>query len=381
MSKLKIGFVLDDTLDTPDGVQQYVLTLGAWLASQGHTVHYLVGQTARKDIPNVHSMSRNIKVQFNGNRMSTPLPASKKAVRLLLQAERFDVLHIQIPYSPFMAARVLDQAPKETATFGTFHVAPHSTLARAANRVLGKVLKKSLRRFDNFFAVSEAAADLARSAYGVETTILPNVIESSHFKAARPYTTAASTTLSLMFLGRLVPRKGCQILLEALNILKADGSLSGIQTYVCGKGPLDAKLQDYTQRHGLADNVEFVGYVTEDEKARYLKTAHIAVFPSTGGESFGIVLIEAMAAEHPVVIGADNEGYATVLRPHPTSLFPANNAQALADTLRQLIASPDKRRQTVAWQKEYVKQFDVNIVGRRLTARYEEVLRRHKSVR
>src|SRR4051812_47082988 len=91
----KIGFVLDDGLDKPDGVQQYILTLGAWLSEQGHEVHYLVGQTNRTDIKNVHSLSKNIRVQFNGNRMSIPLPTSSRKLRSFLRAEHFDILHIQ----------------------------------------------------------------------------------------------------------------------------------------------------------------------------------------------------------------------------------------------------------------------------------------------
>src|SRR5579875_4032120 len=100
---MKIGMVLDDTLDTPDGVQQYVLQVGRWLSAQGHDVHYLVGATTRTDIPNIHSLSRNKQVRFNGNRMSMPLPASRKKLKQFLRTEQFDVLHVQVPYSPFMA--------------------------------------------------------------------------------------------------------------------------------------------------------------------------------------------------------------------------------------------------------------------------------------
>ena len=116
LGAMKIGLVLDDTLDTPDGVQQYVLQVGAWLTDQGHEVHYLVGQTARTDIPNLHSLSRNLKVRFNGNRMSMPLPASRRKLRAFLQEMQFDVLHVQVPYSPFMAGRLLSVAPASTRT-------------------------------------------------------------------------------------------------------------------------------------------------------------------------------------------------------------------------------------------------------------------------
>jgi phosphatidylinositol alpha-mannosyltransferase len=381
MGNLKIGFVLDDTLDTPDGVQQYVLTLGAWLSGNGHQVHYLVGQTQRTDIPNIHSLSKNVKVQFNGNRMSTPRPSSSKVIRQLLAREKFDVLHVQMPYSPFLAARILSQAPPQTALFGTFHIAPHSASVRVGNFLLGKMLSRSLRKFDTIFAVSQAAADFALSAYRVNTSILPNVVKVAHFKNAQPVTAPPDTDRIIMFLGRLVPRKGCQILLQALQILQSEGKLEGVHTYICGKGPLMEKLQEYTVQSDLTGYVEFTGYVNDAKKAQFLKSADIAVFPSTGGESFGIVLIEAMAADYPVVIGADNEGYATVLKPYPDALFRAGDSRALARKLDQLIHDEAARQQAILWQKMYIQQFDVDVVGRRLVGRYYEVLRKKKTVR
>jgi phosphatidylinositol alpha-mannosyltransferase len=378
MGKLKVGFVLDDTLDTPDGVQQYILTLGGWLAAEGHEVHYLVGSTKRTDIPNVHALSRNMKVQFNGNRMSTPLPAGRRAIRELLQREKFDVLHVQIPYSPFMAQRVIHAAPSSTAIIGTFHIAPNSRSVDLANKLLSRLVRRSLKRFDAILSVSQAAADFARQTYGIESTVMPNVVRAAQFKQAEAFPADGSRP-TIVFLGRLVPRKGCQILLEALTLLEADTGLPKPRVIVCGRGPLEADLKAYTAANKLTDRVEFAGFVDDGVKARYLKTADIAVFPSTGGESFGIVLIEAMAAEHPVVLGADNAGYTTVLGPHPDSLFPVFNAPALAGKLRTFLADSTLRQETLGWQKVYVRQFDVAVVGRRIVARYDEVLRRKQA--
>src|SRR4051812_41321546 len=105
-SSLKIGFVLDDSLDKPDGVQQYVLSMGEWLRSQGHDIHYLVSTTTRSDLSNVHNLGRFVTVRFNGNAMGTPLPASGRKIKRLLRDEQFDVLHVQLPYSPFLAHKV-----------------------------------------------------------------------------------------------------------------------------------------------------------------------------------------------------------------------------------------------------------------------------------
>lgn len=380
MSSLKIGFVLDDTLDTPDGVQQYILTLGTWLSAQGHEVHYLVGQTERTDIPHVHSLGKNVRVKFNGNRMSTPLPASKRAIRRVLAQEKFDVLHVQIPYSPFLAQRVILAAPASTVVVGTFHIAPQSGAVSLANRLLGYMLRPSLKRFDAIFSVSQAAADFAGSAFGIKTTVLPNVVNAGMFAKAAPMPLAAEVP-TIMFLGRLVPRKGCQVLLRALTILRSKNPEFKFQAIICGKGPLRESLEAYTAGHRLNDSVRFSGFIDDATKARYLKSADIAVFPSTGGESFGIVLLEAMAAGHPVVLGADNPGYATVLRPSPNSLFPVNDPAALADKLAGLLRNQTTADSIRNWQQQYVLQFDVAVVGRRLLARYRELLRQKHIMR
>jgi phosphatidylinositol alpha-mannosyltransferase len=170
---MTIGFVLDDSLDKNDGVQQYVLALGNWMTSQGHDVHYLMGHTKRTDIPNVYSLSRNMKVRFNGNRMSMPLPGRKKSIRRVLQDIPFDILHIQMPYSPFLAARIIKYASPHTAIIGTFHIAPYSSAVSVANKSLSVVLKRSLKRFNDIVSVSQAAADFAKATYGIESEILP----------------------------------------------------------------------------------------------------------------------------------------------------------------------------------------------------------------
>lgn len=374
MGKLKIAFVLDDTLDTPDGVQQYILTLGKWLTGQGHDVHYLVGATSRTDIPNIHSMSRNVHVKFNGNGMSTPLPASKKKIAALLEREKFDVLHVQIPYSPFMAGRVILAAPKATAVIGTFHIAPNSGFVKHANSLLGFIVKRSLKRFHTILGVSRAAADFAKATHGLETAILPNVVNVSHFTSAKPYEFADSRP-AIVFLGRLVPRKGCQVLLEAVSNLRADTMVPEFRVVVCGKGPLRDSLEQYVQTHGLEGIVTFAGFVDDDVKATYLRAADIAVFPSTGGESFGIVLTEAMAADHPVVLGANNDGYRTVLETYPDLLFPVLDPVSLANKLRVFLTDESARTQALKWQRSTIHQYDVAVVGPRLVARYEEALR------
>lgn len=377
---LKVGFVLDDSLDTPDGVQQYILTLGTWLSKQGHEVHYLVGETSRRDIPNIHSLSRNVKVKFNGNRMSTPLPVSRPKLRRFLAREQFDVLHIQMPYSPFMAQQVVLAAPKQTVVVGTFHIMPHSRTEFTANRLLGIMLKRSLKRFDACFAVSEAAREFMQDTFKVSASVLPNVVDRIRFSKAEVRPEYDDKKLTIMFLGRLVPRKGCATLLEAVRILKQKSNVPPFRVVICGKGPLDAELKQFVADELLDELVSFTGFVSEEDKPSYVASADVMTFPSLGGESFGIVLIEAMAAERPVVLAADNLGYHSVLGPNSDLLFPPGDPYELAKKLAEFLRDTEARDKALQWQKRYVRQFDVAVVGDQLVETYQRLLQEKQKV-
>ncbi|MGF7229051.1 MAG: glycosyltransferase family 4 protein [Candidatus Saccharibacteria bacterium] len=375
---LKIGFVLDDSLDTPDGVQQYILTLGAWLRDQGHDVHYLVGQTHRTDIPSVHSLGKNIKVRFNHNRMSIPLPVSRTKITTLLKREDFDILHVQAPYSPFLAGRIIKAAPDNTAVVGTFHIAPHSLMVHHANRGLRLLTRRSLGRFDEIMSVSPVAQKFAAQTFGITSQVVPNTVHLA------PYLSAAAfpqykNELTIMFLGRLVQRKGCQYLLEAVAHMRRHEKVDRpYKVLICGRGPLEPQLRAYAKTHHLDDIVEFVGFVEEADKPRYMASADIAIFPSTGGESFGIVLVEAMAASRGAVLAGDNPGYASVLANHPEALFNPTNTATLAHELAVLLQDPAARRKAHDWQLSEVQQYDTTEVGAKVVEVYHAALHKRR---
>ena len=378
MQQLKVGLVFDDSLDKPDGVQQFVLMLGEWLAHEGHDVHYLVGQTVRTDLPQLHSLSKNVKVRFNQNRMAIPLPAAKGPIRALLAREQFDVLHVQVPYSPALAARIIAAAGTQTAVVGTFHIAPHSRLVSIANHLLGTVLKRTLRRFDAMTATSAPAQDFARKTFRIPSQIVPLPVRLDQFYEAEPLPSLVTGT-NIVFLGRLVERKGCQYLLRAIALLKKRQQLpADTHVYICGKGPLESQLKQYAHAQQLDGVVTFVGFISEADKPRYLAGADIAVYPSTGGESFGIVLLEAMAAGRGAVLGGNNPGYASVLAPHPESLFDPHNTASLATRLHTLLTNDARRAVYRAWQRDYVQQFDVPEVGKQFVNIYEQALHKRR---
>lgn len=365
---MKIGLVLDDTLDTSDGVQQYVLLVGDWLSQQGHNVHYLVGHTVRKDIANVHSLARNIRVRFNKNRLSVPLPASGKAIQSLLKKEQFDILHVQMPFSPFLAGKVIRYAPTDTAIVGTFHVAPHGKNVIAGTKALGVVQQKSLQRIDKVISVSEVAQQFALTTQNIQSVVIPNAINLKLWEpAAQP-----KQKYDITFVGRLVTRKGCIYLLRALKRLSELRDISGLKVVIVGDGPERSTLEEYAQDNGLSEICHFEGYVSEDEKRSILQSSKLAVFPATGGESFGIVLLEAMAAGATVLAG-NNPGYTTVLGSLPSSLFVPKDDEKLANNLQDMLAEARLLKKTYIAQQELVKQYDIEIVGNAILKIYKQV--------
>ncbi|HSX32532.1 MAG TPA: glycosyltransferase family 4 protein [Candidatus Saccharimonadales bacterium] len=375
----RVGFVFDDSLDKPDGVQQFVLIMGQWLASQGHEVHYLTGETKRTDLPNMHSLSKNVSVRFNHNRMAIPLPANRRRLKKLLRDMQFDVLHVQMPYSPFLAGRIISAADPGTAVVGTFHIAPHSELVTAANKLLGIWSKRTLKRFDAITATSAPAAAFAKQTFGIDCQVVPLPIRLDGFRNATPFDRYKEGK-RVMFLGRLVERKGCQYLLQATNLIFKEGDWpKDTKLIICGSGPLEAKLKQYVRATKMDSIVEFAGQITEEDKPHYLASADVVVYPSTGGESFGVVLLEAMAACNGIVLAGNNPGYASVLADRPQQLFDPRNPADLAKRLLGALDFDDMRTKARDWQRTYVETFDVPQVGKRFYEVYNKALNERNS--
>jgi phosphatidylinositol alpha-mannosyltransferase len=374
---LKIGFVFDDSLDSYDGVAQYVKSLGAWLGSEGHEVRYLVGETKMLEWAGgkVYSLSKNKKVSFNGNQARIPLPANKRRIKKVLDNEQFDILHVQVPYSPFMAQKVISTAGPKVAIVGTFHVAPGDRLTNLGGHILRMMYLRSLKRFDKMLSVSSAAEAYAKSAFHLKSEILPNVVDVNRFANFQ----TKKKSRDILFFGRLVQRKGAKELIEAFNILAQHNKK--VRLTISGTGPMKNELEDLVKKLNLQARVEFLGFIEEEDKPALLASAEIVCFPSTGGESFGIVLIEAIAAGAGVVIGGDNPGYSGVLGSRPKLLFNPKNALAFAGKLAELLEDKHLRQDLHEWQQEEVKRYDVAAIGHKLEKIYQSayVAKHHNS--
>jgi len=375
---VKIALVIDDALARPDGVQEFVRTIGRAMGERGHEVHVLCSGEAGEPpdgIAAVHSLTSNVGVTFNGNGMRTPRPASHRRLREHLAAERYDVLHIQTPHSPFFAARVVREARRvqrdAVRIVATFHILPDGAVSEWGTRALGLTLRRNLRLFDAFAAVSPPAAAFAKRAFGIDPDVIPipvQVDEVAAHASANPWPADARDRVVIAFLGRLVERKGVGELLEAVAALP-HGVRERAVVRIGGKGPLQGRIERLVSERGLGDTVSLEGFVSDEDKPGFMAAADLAVFPATGGESFGIVLTEAMAAGAGAVLGGDNPGYAWTLD-NPAAVIDPRDIAAFAARLATLIADPGARAAIHAQQAARVRDFDVSAVAERVLSLY-----------
>lgn len=381
--KLIIGFIVDDSLDRPDGVQQYVMTLGAWLTSQGHEVHYITSTTERTDLPNLHVLARSLGVKFNGNRLRVPLPASRAAIRDLLTRVKFDVLHVQMPYSPLLGGQVLSMArvfAPQAVRIATFHIFPDSALVEQGSRALALLQRRQYRELDSILSVSEAAQRFSRVVFGVDSSVVPNGVAIDRFadtthKHAPTGSRDFTKPYTIVFLGRLVERKGCRQLLRAVRAARHHLP-EQLVVRIGGRGPLLQALQLEAEELGIRSLVDFEGFVAEEDKAAFLASGDMVVLPSLGGESFGISVVEALAASRGPVLAGDNPGYRTVMKNLPRQLVRADDAEgAFADKLVYFANIPhaDLGR-TLDAQHRQAEQFAIGAVGPRVLAAYQRAL-------
>ena len=417
---LTIGLVIDDGLDAPDGVQQYVLTVARELAARGHEVHLVASTTARTDLDRLHVLGRNLRVRFNGNVLSSPLPARARDLDTLLREVRVDVLHVQLPHSPFMAGRLVRRVPDDVAVVGTFHILPESRLVAMGTRGLGLLERRTLRRFDEVMAVSAPAAEFARTSFGVTAAVVPNPVDLARFpapaahdderaataahddrtavaassdrsgsapqdertatavhaeqgvtaprqegagRAAADEATMGQRPLRVVFLGRLVVRKGPRELVDAAAYV-VDHRLVGRPwtLTLAGSGPLDDELRTKVAFEGLTDRVDMPGFVTEAAKAALLADADLVVLPSTGGESFGISVVEAMAGGGGPVLAGDNPGYRSTMAGLEDQLVAPRDRVAFGQALARWLLDDDARARATERQRVAARRFDVHTV-------------------
>ena len=354
---MRVGLVCPYSLTVPGGVQGQVLGLARALRNLGHDARVLGPCDGAPPDAGVTPLGRSIPTAANGSvaPIAPDLSCQLRTIRAL-RDESFDVLHLHEPLvpGPCMTSILFRNAP----LLGTFHAAGDS----ASYKWLNPGVRWLARRLDQRCAVSEDARQLAQGYLGGEYTLLFNGIEVEHFAKAEAHPTDGPT---VFFVGRHEPRKGLAVLLEAAGELGPD-----VRFWIAGDGPATTELR---AKHAGDARIEWLGRIDDDEKAARLRGADVFCAPSLRGESFGVVLLEGMAAETPVV-ASDLPGYRTVARSGADALLvPPGDACALGAALRKVLTDQACRDALVTsgWQR--AEEFSMDNLARRYVELYTAV--------
>jgi phosphatidylinositol alpha-mannosyltransferase len=376
---VKIGLVCPYTWEVPGGVQAHVRDLAEALLGLGHAVSVIA--PANRDTaaegdgdadadsplpPYVVPAGRAVPVPYNGSvaRLAFGVRSATR-VRRWLREGAFDVLHVHEPIAPSLSLIACWAA--NGPIVATFHTAnPRSRTMAAAYPALQTALEKIRARI----AVSEAARRTLVEHLGGDAVLIPNGVAVRRFAAAPPLPRWPGERGALGFLGRLdEPRKGLAVLLEAFPLLSA--ARPGVRLLVAGPGDADEAREALPR--DLRGAVTFLGRLDEADKARFYRSVDVFVAPNTGGESFGIVLLEAMAAGTPV-LASDLAAFRRVLVGGKAGqLFPVRNAPALARAAARLLADPARRASLAAAARPVVAAYDWDTVVRDIVRVYETV--------
>ncbi|MEU3607996.1 glycosyltransferase family 4 protein [Streptomyces sp. NPDC035033] len=362
---MRIGIVCPYSWDVPGGVQFHIRDLAEHLIRLGHEVSVLAPADDETPLPPyVVSAGRAVPVSYNGSvaRLSFGFLSAAR-VRRWLHDGTFDVVHIHEPTSPSLG--LLTCWAAQGPIVATFHTSnPRSRAMIAAYPILQPALEKISARI----AVSEYARRTLVEHLGGDAVVIPNGVDVGFFAGAEPKAEWQGETLG--FIGRIdEPRKGLPVLMKALPRILTERP--GARLLVAGRGDEEEAVASLPRE--MRSRVEFLGMVSDEDKARLLRSVDVYVAPNTGGESFGIILVEAMSAGAPV-LAADLDAFAQVLDQGAAGeLFANEDADALAEAAVRLLGDPVRRAELSARGSAHVRRFDWSTVGADVLAVYETV--------
>jgi len=377
---MKIGLVLPYNITKGGGVKEHVLAQQTELARRGHEVTIITPQ------PREPYITDGRKVAFLGTATevktmlhTTPTISASvltDEIDSLLEREAFDILHFHEPWVPVLSRQILSRS--KTINVATFHAKlPETVMSRTMAKVITPYTKPLLRHIDAFTAVSDAAAEYLLSLADVPVNIIPNGINIKYFRK-QAGSVAKNELKTILYVGRLEHRKGVKYLLRAFALLQ--DREPNTRLLIAGDGPDREKLEMEAQELGL-QHVEFLGFIDENTKRELLHSADLFCSPAVFGESFGIVLLEAMASDLVTVAG-DNPGYESVMQGlGKLSLINPKDSALFAHRLQLLLFDEDLRSLWRKWAKDYVRQFDYIKVVDQYEAVYAAAIKAGKKVK
>ena len=368
---MKIGLVSPYVYPLPGGVTEHVRHLYENLRKRGHDVRIITSSHGlqRSSEGDIIRIGKGFSMPANGSMGTITLsPRFLSQVHDVLEAERFDLLHYHEPFVPFLSPIVLRLST--SVNVATFHAyGGFSPAYEFGSRVLGGYAA----RLHGRIAVSAAARHFIDRFFPGDYKVIPNGVDVDRFRRAVPLARWNDGTSNILFVGRHEPRKGLIELLKAFRILRSTGC--SCRLLVVGSGPQEREARRYVLTRRLR-GVEFLGRVSDDEKAQLYKTADVYVSPATGRESFGIVLLEAMAAGTAIVC-SDIHGYKGVVRRGREGLLvPPRKPKALAEAIGTLIADPELRERMGTEGEARAAEFSWERVTAKVDDYYGFVIRR-----
>lgn len=363
--KLRIGMVSPYGWDLPGGVQTHIRDLAMYCMEKGHEVSVLAPAIDERELPSwVQSSGRPVSIPYNGAVARVAFgPVANRRVRKWIQEGNFDLLHLHEPAIPSLSLLACWAA--EGPMVGTFHV---SAPKQRAIYAVGPILEPAIEKLHARIAVSQTARSTLVEHIATDAVVIPNGINHDAF--ARAEKTSEFGECAIGFIGRFEePRKGLSLLLEACERLLSDQ----IEFKLVIAGPGDAQPFLATMSENLISRTYFLGRISDERKQKLLRSLALYVAPNTGGESFGIILAEAMAAGAPV-IASDIPAFSDVLDGGRAGvLFESENSEALADRVAGLLGNPDQMRRLSHEGMERAKRYDWSTVGESILNIYQLV--------
>lgn len=372
LGKKRIGIVCPYGWDTPGGVQSHVGDLAEYLMAQGHFVSVLAPVTHDEGIPDyVTSAGRPIAIPYNGAVARVLFgPLAFARVKQWISGGNFDLLHLHEPAIPSISLLACWAA--EGPLVGTFHAAStRQKIAFAITPFIEPVIEKLTARI----AVSEAARETLQIHLDTDAVVVPNGIYAKKFSDAHSDPRWTGNTIG--FIGRFEEsRKGLSILVDALpSIIE---KVPDVKVIVAGPGNPATILDEMEPQ--LRGRFTFLGRISEEDKANFMSSVSIYVAPNTGGESFGIILAEALAGGASV-LASDIPAFNSLLGHGKYGLlFQSENSQDLAKRAIELFENPELRRTIARTGRDYAQSFDWDVVAERIYDVYEMAMVGHNGV-
>lgn len=351
---MKIGIVCPYNLFRPGGVQEHVLAEQRYLRERGHTVVLITPQPrSYKELAPDGIVFFGQSAKWHSQTTSFELSAAidLKAADEFFEHEQFDIVQFHEPLIPFMPRQLLGRCP--AIKVGTFHAAVADTaIAKSITGSFAPFFKSVVKQLDEVTAVSPAATEYIKDYVEDQyVTFIPNGIDLKQYVRDTSIPRSKST---ILFVGRLEKRKGVAYLIQAMAELQK--TVPHAQLLIAGDGPDREKLemlaQDLEVKH-----IKFLGFISNEEKRRLMQECAVFCAPAIYGESFGIVVLEAMTMGAPVVAG-DNPGYSFVLRERGMSgLVNPKDTIDFARRLKWFLTDEEFCQMWTNWSKDYVQKF------------------------